>query len=528
MRETDVNVVVLFGDRAYKLKKPVTTDLLDLGTPERRLAACRREVELNRRLAPDVYLGISSVTDPVDPDADPGGAPAVEHVVVMRRMPEDRRLSHLVRAGAPVEGPLRALARTVAVFHAAAPHDPEVTAEGSRDAVLRRWAALVAEVRATRVLAPDLVDAVERLAGRFLAGRAPLIAERCADDRIVDGHGDLIADDVFCLDDGPRVLDCLEFDDRLRYVDGLDDAAFLAMDLERLGRPELATAWLDAYAEFSGDPAPAALRHHYVAYRAFVRAKAACLRSAQGDPGRRGRRARARRPGAAPPARRRGAAGARRRAAGHRQEHRRGRAGRPGRRRAAVRRPRLRKELAGQDPETTVRPRVRRGGLPPRPAPTRCTQELLHRAGALLERGESVVIDASWIRPSAPRGGRRAGRAHPQRARRPALRRAARHRPPAVRHARALDLVRHHGHRGRDGRGLPSRGRRHARSTPRARWPAASSRRRWPGRRPCAADLQPPRTTATGQWAWCSSCWLTEPRSRPRSPPRPREPTTTS
>ena len=132
------------------------------------------------------------------------------------------------------------------------------------------------------MLAPDLVAAVERLAGRFLAGRAPLIAQRCADDRIVDGHGDLVADDVFCLDDGPRVLDCLEFDDRLRFADGLDDAAFLAMDLERLGRPELATAWLDAYAGFSGDPAPAALRHHYVARRAFAQAKAACLRSCAG------------------------------------------------------------------------------------------------------------------------------------------------------------------------------------------------------------------------------------------------------
>ena len=131
VRETDVGVVVLIGDRAYKLKKPVTTELLDLGTPERRLAACRREVELNRRLAPDVYLGISSITDPVDPAADPGGAPAVEHFVVMRRMPEDRRLSHLVCSGAPVQEALRALARTVAVFHAAAPHDPEVTAEGS-------------------------------------------------------------------------------------------------------------------------------------------------------------------------------------------------------------------------------------------------------------------------------------------------------------------------------------------------------------------------------------------------------------
>ena len=100
----------------------------------------------------------------------------------------------------------------------------------------------------------------------------------------MDGHGDLIADDIFCLDDGPRILDCLDFDDRLRWLDGLDDAAFLGMDLERLGGPALAEEFMAAYADYSGDPAPASLPHHYVAYRAFVRLKIACLRAAQGDP----------------------------------------------------------------------------------------------------------------------------------------------------------------------------------------------------------------------------------------------------
>ena len=78
---------------------------------------------------------------------------------------------------------------------------------------------------------------VERLARRFISGRSPLFDERIRAGRIVDGHGDLLADDIFCLDDGVRILDCLEFDDRLRWLDGLDDASFLAMDLERLGAP---------------------------------------------------------------------------------------------------------------------------------------------------------------------------------------------------------------------------------------------------------------------------------------------------
>jgi uncharacterized protein len=134
------------------------------------------------------------------------------------------------------------------------------------------------------LLAPAAAAETQRLALRFLAGRAPLFESRVAGGHVLAGHGDLLADDIFCLDDGPRILDCLEFDDRLRWLDGLDDAAFLAMDLERLGAPALAEHFLAAYTEYSGDPAPASLRHHYVAYRAFVRVKVACLRAGQGDP----------------------------------------------------------------------------------------------------------------------------------------------------------------------------------------------------------------------------------------------------
>jgi hypothetical protein len=128
----------------------------------------------------------------------------------------------------------------------------------------------------------DVADAVERLAHRYLDGRSRLFERRIAEGHIRDGHGDLLADDVFCLDDGPRILDCLEFDDRLRYGDVLLDVAFLAMDLECLGAPDLARRFLDWYTEFSGRPFPASLASHYVAYRAHVRAKVACLRHDQG------------------------------------------------------------------------------------------------------------------------------------------------------------------------------------------------------------------------------------------------------
>ena len=275
--ETHSAVVFFAGDRAYKLKKPVDLGFLDFTSQRARSVACRRETELNRRFAPDVYLGVAEIRDP--------DGRVCDHLVVMRRMPAGRRLSALVKARAPVDGALRQVAQVLAAWHAAAPRSPQIAAQGGQDALTARWQANIAKARATcgHLLQDAGLDEIERLAGRFTAGRAPLFAERIRAGRVVDGHGDLLADDIFCLDDGVRVLDCLEFDDRLRWLDGLDDASFLAMDLERLGAPDLARRFTSWYAEYSGDPAPAPLRHHYVAYRAFVRAKVACLRARAGD-----------------------------------------------------------------------------------------------------------------------------------------------------------------------------------------------------------------------------------------------------
>jgi predicted kinase len=190
-----------------------------------------------------------------------------------------------VADGVPVDDALRAIARLLARVHARSPRGEQISAEGTRDALRERWTDGFDQVRPFHGQAIDAAEAaeIERLALRFLDGREALFAARIHEGHIVDGHGDLMADDIFCLDDGPRVLDCLDFDDRLRWLDGLDDAAFLCMDLERLGAPRLAEHFVSWYAEYAADPSPPSLRHHYVAYRAFVRAKVACLRWAQGD-----------------------------------------------------------------------------------------------------------------------------------------------------------------------------------------------------------------------------------------------------
>jgi uncharacterized protein len=403
--ETHCAVVFFVGDRAYKLKKPVDLGFLDFRALPARRQACERELRLNRRLAPDVYLGLawllvqpspSAGPAPTLTDADRAGA---EPLVVMRRMPEGARLSTLVRAGVDVRGPLRRLARQLAAFHAVARAGPEVAAEGTRDALRGRWRDNIEATRPYRGTVLDEAEAedVERLAFRYLAGREPLFAARIAAGLIRDGHGDLIADDIFCLPDGPRALDCLEFDDRLRYVDGLDDAAFLAMDLERLGAAELARSFLDWYVEFAGTPRVTSLEHHYVAYRAFVRAKIGCLRAAQGDAS--------------------GASDARLHTTVAARHLRSGAVrlvlvgGLPGTGKTTVAggladrlgavllgSDRVRKELAGLGPTQPAAAPYRSGLYAP--AWTAATYAaLLERAGVLLGRGESVVLDASWADP---------------------------------------------------------------------------------------------------------------------------------
>jgi aminoglycoside phosphotransferase family enzyme/predicted kinase len=275
IRETHSAVVVFLGDRAYKVKKPVDLGFLDFSTRERREAVCHREVELNRRLAPDVYLGVA---DLVGPD----GA-VCDHLVVMRRMPDDRRLSTLIASGASVEPELRRIAHVIARFHEAAETPSAALEAASRDALAARWEANTETLErfAGPVLDGEVVARVALLARRYLAGRNPVFAHRITSGCARDGHGDLLADDIFCLDDGPRVLDCIEFDDALRFGDVLADVAFLAMDLERLGRPDLAALFLAAYRELTADTWPVSLAHHHVAYRAGVRAKVACIRHGQ-------------------------------------------------------------------------------------------------------------------------------------------------------------------------------------------------------------------------------------------------------
>jgi uncharacterized protein len=271
LNETHVSILAFTPDRVWKCKKAVRFPFIDLSTAALRRANCEREVALNRRLTDDVYLALVPLDD--------GRGNIVDHVVEMRRLPDDRRLAFVATRGEGGECVDRLADRLVA-FHAETQTGAEVDRAAEPRALARLWATNLEELEPFRsaALPSETLDAVAADATRYLAGRSALFRQRIARGRIRDGHGDLLADDVFCLADGPRVLDCLEFDQALRYSDVLADVAFLAMDLERLGRADLAHRFLDRYSTGARDRWPSSLADFYVAYRALVRTKVACLR----------------------------------------------------------------------------------------------------------------------------------------------------------------------------------------------------------------------------------------------------------
>jgi hypothetical protein len=252
---------------------------LDWSTPERRHDACLLEVALNRRSAPDVYLGVADI---IGPDRD-----RCDSLVVMRRLPAARSLANLVRAGVDLTSILRSLAHQLAAFHSGCRHDPDIATAGSAPAVERSWldnCEQMAPYVAQGLVGSDALDTVARSSSSYIRGRQVLFDRRVEAGRIRDGHGDLLADDIFVLDDGARVLDCLEFDAHLRRCDVLADVAFLAMDLEHLGAGRQAASFLARYREFSADSWPLTLAHHWIAHRALIRCKVAGLAHDQGDP----------------------------------------------------------------------------------------------------------------------------------------------------------------------------------------------------------------------------------------------------
>lgn len=277
--ETHISRVFLTGDRAWKLKKAVALPYVDFSTLEKRRIACKREVVLNRRTAPQLYLGCRAVyRDAMGKlSFDPQGAP-VEWLVEMRRFDAHKTLDRLLADGAVTPAMIARLAADIAAFHARA------------ERVEREATGMVAQAVALNDAAfanlPAGALPVDTLAG-FRAAlqaeierRRPTLLQRRAEGHMRHGHGDLHLRNIAVIDDHPVLFDCLEFDDDLAAIDTLYDLAFLLMDLVQQRRGDLASLALNAWLEIMPDDAGMALLPLYVALRAAIRCHIAALTEA--------------------------------------------------------------------------------------------------------------------------------------------------------------------------------------------------------------------------------------------------------
>jgi aminoglycoside phosphotransferase family enzyme/predicted kinase len=285
--ETHTAWVFLGDETVWKVKKPVDYGFLDYSTADKRRLACDAEVRLNGRLAPDVYDSVVPITrDGHGHHAISGNGEVVDYAVRMVRLPDARRADIRLEEGRLSRQDIDGVAEHLARFHANMPSGPDIARFGDPELILSNVRENFAQTRGTITAFLDGRESseIETKQVRFVEEHRGLFYERMQEGRIRDGHGDLRLEHVY-LSDGrpPTIIDCIEFNDRFRYADVCADIAFLSMDLERLGRADLAEAFLAGYARASGDYDLYPLVDFYEGYRAYVRGKVASIQSA--DPG---------------------------------------------------------------------------------------------------------------------------------------------------------------------------------------------------------------------------------------------------
>jgi aminoglycoside phosphotransferase family enzyme len=285
LHETHISWVILAGPYGYKIKKPVNLGFLDFSDVERRVTDCADEVRLNRRLCPDVYLGVCWLVERDGELFVGGDGRPVEPMVQMRRLPADGMLPRLLRTGVADADLARRIGHHLARFHATAATGSGVDQYGSPAVVRANWDEAFRQTEAVpeEILPAETRAAIRAYVRRFLHEQAALLERRVATGRIRDGHGDLHAASICVEGRCLHLFDCIEFNTQFRCADVAAEVAFLAMDLDHYGRPDLAAAFVDAYVGDSGDAELRSLLDFYRCYRAYVRGEVAGLRLAGSD-----------------------------------------------------------------------------------------------------------------------------------------------------------------------------------------------------------------------------------------------------
>ena len=283
LRETHISWVVLYGDFAYKIKKPVNFGFLDFSTLALRRHFCEQELALNRRFAPEIYLAVVPITADEGGPRFAGAGPVIDYAVKMRRFDESQLLASVAARGGLDRPLVRALAAELARQQALARvcHPRPRSSEPGGPAVLR--AAIEQNFRQVRDYPLDPVRqaqlaGVEQWTLQRQRERQPLLEQRAAGGHVIDGHGDAHLGNIALIGGEVRLFDCIEFNPSLRVMDSIGEIAFLAMDLDARGYHRESRWLLADYLEYRGDYAGLALLDLYRSYFAMVRAKVALLR----------------------------------------------------------------------------------------------------------------------------------------------------------------------------------------------------------------------------------------------------------
>ena len=281
--QTHISWIVLVGEFAYKIKKPLKLPFLDFSTLALRHAACLEELRLNRRFAPDIYLDVVGIFNiPQDPRFEGDNAP-IEYAVKMSRFEEAGRLDRVCARGELLPEHLSSLADTLADFHKTA----AVAAADSRFGSLDNIATpaldnfhVLTDLLPSAVV-QDRFDRLQAWTEAQLRQLAPLMQARKEAGKIRECHGDLHLANLVLIDQRVRMFDCIEFSEDFRWIDVASDIAFTYVDLLANNQPGLANWLINEFWSRNGDYEAARLLRFYAVYRAMVRAKVAAIQSAQ-------------------------------------------------------------------------------------------------------------------------------------------------------------------------------------------------------------------------------------------------------
>jgi len=277
-RDTHISKVFLTGNYVYKIKKPVNLEFLDFTSLEKRRYFSRQEIDLNRRLAPDVYLDVVPLTFKAGRYEMAGDGSIVEYAVKMHQLPEASSMLQLVRQRKLDKASIAALAGVLAKFYDRASASESINTVGCRDTVSKNCEE---NFRQTEKFVPEIINEhmfliIQAATRAFLQRRRSLFQRRVEHGKIRDCHGDLRTGHIYFAD-GIKIIDCIEFNDRFRYADIASDLAFLTMDLDFEGYPQIAQDLMNTYLETTKDEEMLILLDFYKCYRAYVRGKVNCF-----------------------------------------------------------------------------------------------------------------------------------------------------------------------------------------------------------------------------------------------------------